>query len=72
MLRAEKDGAGRGVSTCVLQTKTCLKGVEVVAKLRRLASKRHSAAVAHFSSAILAATKLVRQWTRILREIEGV
>ena len=58
VLQAEEDGAGRGVSTCVLQTTTCLKGVEVVAKLRRLASKRHSAAVAHFSSTILAATKV--------------
>ena len=49
---------GGGVSTGVLQTKTYLKGVEVVAKLRRVASKRHSAAVAHFSSTILAATKV--------------
>ena len=58
VLRAEKDGVGRGVSTCVLQTTTYLKGVEVVAKLRRLARKRHSAAVAHSSSTILAATKV--------------
>ena len=58
VLRAEKDGAGRGVSTCVLQTKTCLKGVEVVAKLRRLVRKRHYAAVAHFSSTVFAATKV--------------
>ena len=46
------------MSTCVLLTKTYLKGVEVVAKLRRLARKRHSAVVAHFSSTILAATKV--------------
>ena len=46
------------MSTCVLQTKTFLKGVEVVAKLRRVARKRHSAAVAHFSSTILSATKV--------------
>ena len=49
---------GGWVSTCVLQTKTFLKGVEVVAKLGRVARRRHSAAVAHFSSTILAATKV--------------
>ena len=32
--------------------------VEVVAKLRRLARKRHSAAVGHFSSTVLTATKV--------------
>ena len=58
VLRAEKDGAGRGVNTRVLQPKTYLKGVEVVAKLRRLGRKRHSAAVAHFASTILAAAKV--------------
>ena len=49
---------GGGVSTGVLQTTTYLKGVEVVAKLRRLVRKRHSGAVAHFASTILAATKV--------------
>ena len=58
VFQAEKDGAGREVSTCVLQTKTYLKGVEVVAKLRRVARRRHSAAVTHFSSTILAAAKV--------------
>ena len=58
MLRVEKDGAGRGVSTCVLQTKTYLKGVEVMTKLRRFASKRHSVVVAHFSSTVFAARKV--------------
>ena len=72
VLRAEKDGAGRGVSTCVLQTKTYLKGVEVVAKLRRLARKRHSAAVAHFASTILAATKVDAPVDEDSLEIEGV
>ena len=46
------------MSTCVLQTKTYLKGVEVVAKLRRLVRKRHSGAVVHFASTILDATKV--------------
>ena len=46
------------MSTCVLLTKTYVKGVEVVAKLRRLVRKRHSGAVAHFASTILAAAKV--------------
>ena len=55
VLGAKRNGAGGGVSTFVLQTKTYLKRVEVVAKLRRVARRRHSAAVAHFSSTTLAA-----------------